>query len=98
MVDENRFEGAARNIGGKMQDAVGGLTGDTSTQARGKANQVAGSAQNALGSAADTASEWTDSTAGFVRDRPLAALLAAVSIGYVLRMLTHTSPPRTVRV
>ena len=28
MVDENRIEGTARNIGGKIQDAVGAVTGD----------------------------------------------------------------------
>ena len=90
MVDENRAEGAIRNVGGKVQDAVGSLTGDTPTQARGKLNQAAGIAQNALGSAADTASEWSGALAETVQDRPLTSLLIAVSVGYVLRMLTHT--------
>ena len=36
MVDENRVEGTARNIGGKVQDAVGVVTGDAATQARGR--------------------------------------------------------------
>ncbi len=91
MVDENRIEGAARNMGGKLQDAVGGLTGDTETQARGKANQAAGTAQNAFGSVADTASEWTGMLAESAKDQPLTALLVAVSVGFMLRMLTHTS-------
>ena len=90
MVDENRIDGAVRNMGGKLQDAVGGLTGDTATQARGKANQAAGTAQNALGSAADTATEWDGTVTDTVKQRPLTALLGAVSIGYVLRLLTHT--------
>ena len=77
--------------GGKLQDAVGGLTGDTATQARGKANQAAGTAQNAFGSAVDTATEWSGSVADTAKDRPLTALLVALSVGYVLRMLTHTS-------
>lgn len=91
MVDENRIEGAARNMGGKLQDAVGGLTGDTATQARGKVSQTAGNAQNALRSAADTATEWSGTVADTVKDRPLTALLIALSVGYVLRMLRHTS-------
>lgn len=91
MVDENRIEGAARNMGGKLQDAVGGLTGDTGTQARGKANQAAGTAQNALGSATDMASEWSGAVADAAKDRPLTALLVALSVGYVLRMLTHSA-------
>ena len=39
MVDENCIEGTARNIGGKIQDAVGAVTGDTATQARGQMNR-----------------------------------------------------------
>ncbi|MGI4940103.1 MAG: CsbD family protein, partial [Janthinobacterium lividum] len=37
-MDEDRIKGAATNIGGKVKDAVGGLTGDTKTQAEGKAD------------------------------------------------------------
>jgi uncharacterized protein YjbJ (UPF0337 family) len=48
MVDENRVEGTARNIG---EDAVGAVTGDSATQARGQMNRAAGSAQNAYGQA-----------------------------------------------
>lgn len=90
MVDENRIEGSVKNLGGKLQDVVGGVTGDAEIQARGKANQAAGSAQNAFGSVMDTASEWSGSIAGMTKDKPLTALLVAVSVGYMLHMLTHT--------
>ena len=91
MVDENRVEGTMKNLGGKVQDAVGGLTGDTGTQARGKVNQAAGTAQDTYGSALDTISDLGDSVAGMAKDKPLTALLIAVSIGYMIRMLTHSS-------
>ena len=90
-MDENRIDGAARNIGGKLQDAVGGLTGDTETQARGKLNEALGTVQNTMGSAADTASDWSESLAETAKERPLLALLAAVSVGYMLRLLTRSS-------
>ncbi len=90
MVDANRIEGAARNMGGKLQDAVGGLAGDTDIQARGKSNQLAGTAQNAFGSAMDTAEDWGGSLAVMAKDRPVTALLVAVSFGFVVRILTHT--------
>ncbi len=35
-MDEKRFEGAARKVGGKVEGAVGDLTGDTKMQASGK--------------------------------------------------------------
>ncbi len=76
-MDENRIEGAARNVGGKLQDAVGGLTGDAATQARGKANQAAGQAQNAYGAAIDALKE-------FATETPVAALLSALGVGIVV--------------
>jgi uncharacterized protein YjbJ (UPF0337 family) len=46
LADTNRPEGTLRNLGGKVEDAVGGLTGDSSTRLRGKANEAAGAAQH----------------------------------------------------
>ena len=91
MVDENRIEGSAKKLGGTLQDAVGDLTGDAETQARGKANQAAGTAQNAFGSVMDLANEWSGNVAEMTKDRPLTALLVAVSAGYMLRLLTSIS-------
>jgi uncharacterized protein YjbJ (UPF0337 family) len=83
-MDENRFEGAARNIGGKMQDAVGGLTGDAATQARGKINQAAGQAQQAYGAAVDGVTDYTSAN-------PLTALLTAMGIGVVIGFILGRS-------
>jgi len=92
-MDEDRMKGAASNIGGKVKDAVGGLTGDTKTQAEGKLDQVTGRAQNAYGSAKDQAREGASTMAAeldnFMSERPMAALLAAVGVGYVLGRLMH---------
>ena len=54
MVDENRFEGTARTIGGKIEGAVGDMTGDSKMQADGAVDKVTGKAQKAYGQAADT--------------------------------------------
>jgi uncharacterized protein YjbJ (UPF0337 family) len=76
-MDENRFEGAAREVGGKIQDAIGGLTGDAQTQTRGKANQAAGQAQNAYGQAVDGLKDFATSD-------PIAAMLSALGVGIVI--------------
>ena len=52
-MDQNRFEGAARKVGGKIEGAVGDLTGDTKMQAEGAADRFAGSAQRGYGQAKD---------------------------------------------
>jgi uncharacterized protein YjbJ (UPF0337 family) len=54
-MDQNRVEGTARNLGGKVQERFGKVTGNARTQAEGLANQVAGAAQDLYGQAADRA-------------------------------------------
>lgn len=59
-MDENRFEGAARKVGGKIEGAVGDLTGDSKLQADGLVDKAAGTAQRAYGQAADTVRNAAD--------------------------------------
>jgi uncharacterized protein YjbJ (UPF0337 family) len=46
---EDSVEGKAKDLKGKVKDAVGGLTGDTGLQVEGKLDQLEGKAQDALG-------------------------------------------------
>lgn len=46
---ENSLEGKGDNLKGKLKDAAGGLTGDSSLQAEGKWDQAKGKAKDALG-------------------------------------------------
>ena len=48
---ENQVKGAAKEVGGKIRNAVGGLTGDTSEQVKGKAKEMEGKAQRKVGEA-----------------------------------------------
>jgi uncharacterized protein YjbJ (UPF0337 family) len=54
MADNDRIEGAAKNIGGKIKEGVGKMTGDTKMQADGKADQVEGKVQNTVGGVKDS--------------------------------------------
>ena len=81
MVDDNRIEGFARNVGGKLQNAAGGLTGDAPTQARVKPNQSAGEAQSMYGQAADEVRD-------FIADQLFVALLSALGLGAMVGFLT----------
>jgi uncharacterized protein YjbJ (UPF0337 family) len=53
MPDEDRIEGAAKNIGGKIKEGTGHALGDEKLKAEGKADQAEGKAQNAVGGAKD---------------------------------------------
>lgn len=53
-IDNDRIEGSAKTLGGKVKEAFGKLTGDSKTQAEGKADQVEGKVQNTVGGIKDT--------------------------------------------
>ena len=53
MVDENRVEGSAKNIKGKIKEGFGKLTGDSKTEAEGKMDQTEGKVQNTVGGVKD---------------------------------------------
>ena len=80
MVDANEIKGAAEDTVGKLQDGMGGLLGDTATQAKGKAKQFAGQAQGYYGDTLDTVRDVTS-------DQPLIAIAVATGLGFVLGAL-----------
>lgn len=73
-MDENRVEGTARDLGGKVQEGVGRFTGNTETQAEGVINQAAGRAQDLYGQTADAARQTASSLNDCAQHRGDAAL------------------------
>jgi uncharacterized protein YjbJ (UPF0337 family) len=90
-MDENKVEGTARNLGGKVQEGVGRATGDTKTQAEGFANQVSGRAQDLYGQAADSARDTAKNMDAWLREtietQPYTSALIALGIGWLLGRL-----------
>jgi uncharacterized protein YjbJ (UPF0337 family) len=60
MVDNDRVEGAAKNLGGKIKEAAGKVTGDEKMKREGQADQVAGKVQNVVGGVKDKLREQDD--------------------------------------
>jgi uncharacterized protein YjbJ (UPF0337 family) len=94
-MDEDRVAGTARNIGGKVEEGFGRVTGDTKTRTEGRVNQAAGAAQDLYGQARDNAAD----AAGAARDnaaalekwlrrtietQPYTTAIAAIGIGWLL--------------
>jgi uncharacterized protein YjbJ (UPF0337 family) len=52
-VDRDRVEGAAKNVGGKVKEAAGKVTGDEKLKREGQADQVEGKVQNVVGGVKD---------------------------------------------
>jgi uncharacterized protein YjbJ (UPF0337 family) len=60
MVDTDRITGAAKELGGKLQGAVGDLTGSHRDSAEGRFREAQGAAENAYGQAKDTVRHAAD--------------------------------------
>jgi uncharacterized protein YjbJ (UPF0337 family) len=87
-MDENRLEGTARNLGGKIQEDVGRATGDTKTKAEGLMNQAAGTAQDLYGQTADAAQQTATTLDAWLRNsietQPYTTAVVALGIGWLL--------------
>jgi uncharacterized protein YjbJ (UPF0337 family) len=94
-MDENRIAGTARNVGGKVEEGFGRVTGDSKTQAEGLVNQAAGATQDVYGQVRDSAADavgtakdaavtleqWLRKT---IETQPYTAVVIAVGIGWLL--------------
>ncbi|GJD48059.1 hypothetical protein OPKNFCMD_0775 [Methylobacterium crusticola] len=52
-MDKDRVQGSATNMGGKVKEGAGKITGDEKLKNEGVVDQVKGSVQNAVGSIKD---------------------------------------------
>ncbi len=59
MADHDRVEGSARQMGGKIKEAAGKVTGDEKLKAEGKAGKTAGKARSAVGGIKDAVKDAT---------------------------------------
>jgi uncharacterized protein YjbJ (UPF0337 family) len=87
-MNEDRISGTARNLGGKVEEGVGGVTGNTKTQIQGKLDQAAGTAQDLYGQATDAARDtvttfdkWLRTT---IETQPYTTAIVALGIGWLL--------------
>ncbi|MEJ0048711.1 MAG: CsbD family protein [Rhodospirillales bacterium] len=53
-MDKDRIDGALKQAKGSIKEGVGKVTGDTKTEAEGKADKVAGKVQSTIGGVRDS--------------------------------------------
>lgn len=97
-MNEDRVAGTVRNLGGKAQEGIGRLAGDSRTQAEGVVNQAVGAAQDIYGQAKDTAADAAqavkktaldaeDTVRHFIEKRPYTTALVALGLGWAIAQL-----------
>ena len=87
-MDEDRVYGTARNLGGKVEEGLGRVTGDRQTQLKGKLDQLAGTAQDLYGQTADAARDTAGNLDKWLRNtietQPYTTAIVALGIGWLL--------------
>jgi uncharacterized protein YjbJ (UPF0337 family) len=94
-MNEDRVIGTAKNLGGKAQEGLGRVAGDTKTEAEGLINQAAGAAQDIYGQAKDAASDAAevvrqsavdaeDYVRHTIEKRPYTTALVALGVGWLI--------------
>jgi uncharacterized protein YjbJ (UPF0337 family) len=58
-MDKDRIEGVGKQVKGSIKEGVGHMTGDSKTEAEGKADKAEGKVQNAVGGLKDKVREKT---------------------------------------
>jgi uncharacterized protein YjbJ (UPF0337 family) len=67
-MDKDRIAGSAKDFAGKVESAVGDVTGNAQTQAAGRAREAAGSVQNLYGQAKEAARDAGDAAVNYAKD------------------------------
>ncbi len=79
-MNDDQIQGGFKNVAGKVEDAAGGLMGDTKTQASGKMREAAGQAQGMYGDAMEEVKSYAS-------ENPMNALLGALGFGVILGII-----------
>ncbi|WP_442679075.1 CsbD family protein [Sphingomonas sp. ASY06-1R] len=87
-MNDDQLSGEGRDITGKVKETAGNITGNSSLQGEGIADQLSGKAQKAYGAATDAFSggvgPMVEQAKGFARKRPFAAAALAGVVGLAL--------------
>jgi uncharacterized protein YjbJ (UPF0337 family) len=67
-MDKDRIAGSAKDVAGKVEGAVGDMTGNAQTQAAGRTREAAGTVQNLYGQAKDAARDAGEAAVSYAKD------------------------------
>ena len=94
-MDENRTSGTAKNLGGKVEEGFGRVTGDAKTKAQGQMKQAEGSIQDLYGQAVDATEDTIDAVRKmpaylddtirhYIENKPYTTAAIALGLGWLI--------------
>jgi uncharacterized protein YjbJ (UPF0337 family) len=67
-MDQDQMAGSAKDVAGKVEGAVGDVTGNAQTQAAGRVREATGTVQNLYGQARDAARDAGEAAVDYAKD------------------------------
>ena len=97
-MNEDRFAGTAKNVGGRVEQGFGRTTGDVRTETEGKIQQATGVTQDVYGQAKDAAGEAYGQAKDAVVDAAKSAQDQVAPLEEFLRNTIESRPYTSVAV
>ena len=97
-MNEDRFAGTAKNLGGRVEEGFGRAAGDVKTEIEGKIKQATGAAQDVYGQAKDAAGEAYGQARDAVGDAAKSAQEHVAPLEEFLRNAIESWPYTSVAV
>ena len=97
-MNEDRFDGTAKNLGGRVEEGLGRTAGDVKTATEGKIKQATGAAQDVYGQAKDAAGEAYGQAKDAVGDAARSVQEHAAPLEEFLRNTIESRPYTSVAV
>jgi uncharacterized protein YjbJ (UPF0337 family) len=97
-MNEDRFAGTARNVGGRVEQGFGRATGDMKAEAEGKIKQATGAAQDLYGQAKDAAGDAYGQAKEVARDAARSVQQHAAPMEEFLRNAIESRPYTSVAI
>ena len=97
-MNEDRFAGTGKNVGGRVEQGFGRAAGDVKTEVEGKMKQATGAAQDIYGHAKDAAGEAYGQAKDAVGDAARSVQEHAAPLEEFLRNAIESRPYTSVAV
>jgi uncharacterized protein YjbJ (UPF0337 family) len=88
-MNEHHVKEALSDAVGRVQSAAGAFTDDPATELKGKVRQASARLEGSYGDAVGAVTSARQSVNRVVQANPMAAILTAVAVGYVLHWALH---------
>jgi uncharacterized protein YjbJ (UPF0337 family) len=89
IANDHHLQGAVSDVAGRVESAAAAIADDPATELKGQVRQASAKLEAAYGDALDAVRNARESVARLVKSYPMAAVVTAATVGFILRSAMH---------